>query len=206
MRYHSTRAAPRQRSRPPNQQRKRLAVTTSRLPTPAQLRKILQYDPKSGCFTWKPRPISDFATLNAWSTWNSRFVGKFALQSKCPRGYLSGYVMWRRCLAHRAAWAMHYGEWPRGQIDHIDGNPSNNAIKNLRDVSARSNQRNSKMPKNNTSGCVGVYKTKSGKWVATIGTARGNKHIGTFCEFGDAVSARKEAERRHGYHKNHGRK
>jgi hypothetical protein len=45
-------------------------------------------------------------------------------------------------LSHRLAWYLHYGHLPINFIDHIDGNPSNNKIENLRDVTAQQNQWN----------------------------------------------------------------
>jgi len=40
-------------------------------------------------------------------------------------GRMTGY--------HRMVWFWHYGKWPKGQIDHVDENPLNNRIENLRD-------------------------------------------------------------------------
>jgi len=47
-------------------------------------------------------------------------------------------------LAHRIVWGLHYGEFaPEDRvIDHIDGNPDNNRISNLRVVSHSENQKN----------------------------------------------------------------
>jgi hypothetical protein len=44
--------------------------------------------------------------------------------------------------SYRLAWYLHYGHLPINFIDHIDGNPSNNKIENLRDVTAQQNQWN----------------------------------------------------------------
>lgn len=46
--------------------------------------------------------------------------------------------------AHRVAWLLHYGEWPKQQIDHINGNRGDNRMCNLRDVSQTENQQNRK--------------------------------------------------------------
>ena len=43
---------------------------------------------------------------------------------------------------HRAVWALVHGSWPKYQIDHIDRDPSNNRIENLRDVPGGVNQMN----------------------------------------------------------------
>ena len=47
-------------------------------------------------------------------------------------------------LAHRVIWLMYYGEMPPEGlvIDHIDGNPDNNRIENLRAVTHKENSKN----------------------------------------------------------------
>ncbi|MGU3456584.1 HNH endonuclease signature motif containing protein [Brevundimonas sp. M1A4_2e] len=62
-------------------------------------------------------------------------------------------------MAHRIAWLLHYGEWPTDQIDHIDGDPHNNAITNLRVVTMTQNLRNRRTFKNNKLGVKGVCVT-----------------------------------------------
>ena len=65
---------------------------------------------------------------------------------------------------HRIVWVMHYGSIdPSDEIDHIDGNPSNNKIYNLRLVDRTTNNRNKRKHSNNTTGVTGVqfkYKRK----------------------------------------------
>jgi len=54
-------------------------------------------------------------------------------------GYVTIYLavipgIYRKFLAHRLAWLMHYGKFPDFTIDHINHNPGDNRISNLRDV------------------------------------------------------------------------
>lgn len=65
-------------------------------------------------------------------------------------GYYSG--------AHRFAWLLHTGSWPSGEIDHIDGDPSNNRISNLRDVDRQTNCQNIRIAHktNKSTGMLGV--------------------------------------------------
>jgi len=51
-------------------------------------------------------------------------------------------------------------------IDHINGNPSDNRIENLRIVSKTGNSRNHKMRKSNKSGVTGVTLMRNEGWVA----------------------------------------
>ena len=69
-------------------------------------------------------------------------------------------------FAHRIIYEMHHGEIPTGLlIDHIDGNPSNNNINNLRIVTHSVNNKNSKISSDNTTGVTGVlYNTKTNKY------------------------------------------
>ncbi|CAB4137445.1 HNH nuclease [uncultured Caudovirales phage] len=83
--------------------------------------------------------------------------------------------------AHRLAWFMHYGVWPDGEVDHIDGDRANNAIANLRCVSKSLNQRNRAVGVNNSTGFLGVYLNKaSGKYVAQWVGPNGRRRKGGF--------------------------
>lgn len=74
-----------------------------------------------------------------------------------PDGYCTGSLNNVPFSAHRVVYEMHNGPIPeQAEIDHIDGNRSNNNILNLRLVACVANQRNKKMPSTNTSGVVGV--------------------------------------------------
>jgi len=93
---------------------------------------------------------------------------------------------------HRIVWLIVYGKWPNGIIDHINRDPSDNRIENLRDVGHSENQLNRKH-----SGRVdypGVYVAKNGKYIANIKIQGNHKHLGTYETEADAISARKEAE------------
>jgi len=65
---------------------------------------------------------------------------------------------------HRIIFMMFHGYMPK-EIDHIDGNPSNNKVNNLRQATSSQNNYNQKMPKTNTSGIKGVSWDKNrNKW------------------------------------------
>lgn len=61
------------------------------------------------------------------------------------RGYRIIRLDWHKYLAHRLAWFYVYGAWPDHLIDHIDGNPLNNAIANLREVTIQQNRWNASL-------------------------------------------------------------
>jgi hypothetical protein len=83
----------------------------------------------------------------------------------------------RGVMAHRCAWFLHYGEWPAGQIDHIDRNGFNNRIGNLRLASRAANASNRRS--SNRTGFKGVRETPTG-WVASIRKDGVQHHIGRF--------------------------
>lgn len=104
--------------------------------------------------------------------------------------------------AHHVVWEMFFGPVPYGaEIDHINGNRSENRIENLRAVSKKENARNRKRPSNNTSGEIGVKVRKNGAFSVVVG----GKWIGTFRDFSEAQNARRSASIDAGYHANHGR-
>ena len=82
-------------------------------------------------------------------------------------------------------------------IDHIDGDPLNNAIANLRLCTPKENSRNSITPKNNTSGFKGVSVMKNGRFRAYISVDRRQVHLGIFDTAEDAFAAYMHAANDH---------
>ena len=186
-------------------------MTDTKIISIETLRKLLIYDPEAGTLTWRERGAEWFkdgkrGAENSARTWNTKNAGKTAFTFTDNRGCKQGAVFKVNYKAHRVVWAMHYGAWPVDQIDHINGNPSDNRIANLRDVSHKENMRNRKLPSTNTSGHVGVcWHRKARKWHAQIQVGGVNKHLGEFDEKADAIATRAAAEIKYGFHENHGR-
>lgn len=181
------------------------------LPSPRLLRRLIDYCPKTGAMVWEPRPVWMFKSFKreratAAKIWNSRFANGPALSSRDRHGYPRGHIFGQMHRAHRVAWAIHYGEWPSDEVDHINGNRADNRIGNLRVVSKFKNMRNARRSKANKSGVTGVYRRgDTGKWVAKLMHNRRVVNLGEYDQFEDAVSARKAGERKFGFHPNHGR-
>lgn len=182
-----------------------------RVPSAEEMERIqesMNYRPSTGQIIWKTRPGSHFESDSSCRAWNTRFSGRPAggEYSYSASSYLQVMLDRRPYKQHRVAWFLHYGEWPNMDIDHIDGDGTNNAINNLRLVKKTTNQRNRKLSKNNTSGTMGVrWSKRAKKWVACIYLHGKPRHLGSFSEYDDAVRARKKAEVDHGFHENHGR-
>lgn len=154
------------------------------------LKSALEYNPCTGIITWKN---------------GTRCQGKEA--GHCTkRGHRTISRKGILYQAHRIAWLLHYGTWPKNGIDHIDGNPSNNAINNLRDVGQDQNNKNKCIRKDSCTKVTGVSWCKiTNKWRAYISIKGKPVRLGYFDDFNLAVTCRKNAEIEHGYHKNHGR-
>lgn len=155
---------------------------------------VLEHDPLTGLFRWKVRTSN--ACKRGW------FAG-----SKNSGGYTELHMTWCHIYGHHLIWIMHNGSVPQYQIDHENGDRSDNRIANLRDVPPSENMRNVKRHITNTSGHVGVfwYKPRN-KWVARITVNYTLHHLGYFTDIADAIAARKAAEIFYGFHKNHGRR
>lgn len=137
--------------------------------TAARLKALFSYDKETGFFTRKigvrGESIGEVAgTLGGDGYWQIS-IG--------PRGARKIYK------AHRLAWLYVYSEWPEKQIDHINGNRSDNRWVNLREATQSQNNANAARRSDNTSGFKGVMRGRK-KWRAQI-TVRGkNLEIGTF--------------------------
>ena len=165
---------------------------------------MLRYEPDTGKLFWKER---DFApSASEMRRWNTRYANTEAFTSLTGGGYTNGHILGRWFRGHRVVWAIFYGEWPGGVIDHIDGNCRNNRIENLREVSRTVNSQNCARAKNNSSGVTGVkWRKNRSRWEAEIKVAGRAVYLGNFRDLPDAVAARKAAESRYGFHPNHDR-
>ena len=110
-------------------------------------------------------------------------------------GYIFVHVDGRFYKAHRIIWLMHYGYFPENNIDHINRNPSDNRIENLREIGQACNIRNTGNFKHNTSGVKGVCFDKwTLSWKASV-KVRGKSHaIGRSEDLVEAVAMRLAAE------------
>jgi len=162
--------------------------------TAAYVRSILHYDPETGEFRWKERTPDMFAPGRRpveWSckTWNSKNAGNVA-GVDCGRRYLRIGISGRDYYAHRLAWLWITGEWPLGEIDHINLDKSDNRWSNLREATHSQNTMNRPRRIDNTSGCKGVVWDRSrNKWAARIKLPERNKHLGRFSDREDAARA-----------------
>lgn len=137
--------------------------------TAERLREMLHYDLSTGRFVWRQRSGS---TGKAGAT----------AGTVDGRGYIRIGLDHRVYRAHRLAWLYVHGEWPAGEIDHINGDKQNNRLVNLRVVSRSENQQNLRTAhRRNSSDTLGVsLHIATGKWRARIWTGGRNKSLGLF--------------------------
>lgn len=180
------------------------------LPSQEKLNMLLSYDAQTGGLTWNSRDISTFQETGTrpaswlWKHWQSKMAGKPA--GSIQKGYARCCVDSENYLAHRVIWKMVNGTDPL-QIDHIDGNKSNNRMENLRDVSHQVNAKNRKLYENNTTGVPGVsFHPRDKVWQVRIGVGRGEEvHLGNYDNRQIAIAVRIAAQTLLDYHENHGR-
>jgi hypothetical protein len=110
-------------------------------------------------------------------------------------GKVSGKIKGKNIALHHIIKDFIYVPENKLVVDHIDRNFLNNKKENLRIVSQKINSCNTKIPKNNTSGTVGVIWDKfTDSWKASIMVNRKNINLGRFKNIQDAITARKNGE------------
>lgn len=175
------------------------------LPDQDTLRELLDYNALTGILTWRPRDESYFQSRRSFKYWNKRYANKPALTLKTKGGYFWGRVLGEKYSAARIIWVWVHGDEP-DQIDHINGDPGDNRLENLRSVSPTENCRNRSRISNNKSGVTGViWRNRAQVWYAYITNNGKQETIGFFKTKGEAVEARQRAAADLGYHENHGR-
>ena len=153
--------------------------------TAEQLKKTLDYDQNTGLFVWKIRPSKAVK------------MGDIAGCVEKRIGYVTIGIEKRIYKAHRLAWLYVYGEWPKGLIDHVNGNKADNKIANLRDVFADGNSQNVRKPnRRNKSGFMGVIWYQN-KWRASMSVNGKSKWLGDYSTPEEAHKVYIEAKRKY---------
>ncbi|RVL48458.1 HNH endonuclease [Sinorhizobium meliloti] len=157
--------------------------------TQENLKKHFKYDPETGGLFWLKRDGS--LRRAGW---------------KNEEGYLAVMIGGKRHRVHRIIWILTYGTHPE-VIDHLNGDRADNRLFNLREASVADNNRNTRRRKDNTSGVTGVYRSNNPNkpWRAQIADKGRDFALGSYSTLIEAAMARKAAEAKFGFHKNHGR-
>lgn len=132
---------------------------------------IINYEASTGSFTWSKARRGCSA-------------GKPAGHIN-REGYLVIKLNYRPVLAHRLAWFLVYGEWPKEGIDHINGERDDNRIANLRSVPHTINMQNKRAAMANNKSCalLGVtWNKQHKKWQAKVVANKRRHHVGYFSD------------------------
>lgn len=147
------------------------------------LKSILTYEKETGLIRWKIRPV--------------RSKKKTDIAGTLLDGYVVIVVSGKALKAHRVAWALTFNEWPKGLIDHINGNRSDNRIDNLRTGTQTQNLQNkrSALP-SSKSGLIGaMFDNSTGRFRARIRSNGKRINLGSFSTQDEAHFAYLKAKR-----------
>lgn len=138
------------------------------IPTAETLRLLFHYSPEDGVFT-RLKQV------------DARFPVGQTVGHRASNGYVRFTVAGYRTTAHRLAWLYMTGEWPTNDIDHIDGDRTNNRWSNLRHVSRSVNLQNIRQAKshNRSTGLLGAYQCGA-RFTSRIQILGKDKYLGVF--------------------------
>lgn len=128
--------------------------------------RLFRYDPSTGHIFWKV------------SRRGVRAAAGMRAGHMSKNGYVQIRTRGRRLLGHRLAWLLAHGHMPEAEIDHINGDPSDNRLCNLRSADRSQNGRNRRISSNSTTGFKGVTR-RYGRFMACI------RHNGKLIYLGD---------------------
>lgn len=141
----------------------------------------LRYEPETGLLFWR----------------TGRRIGRVA---GCigVEGYVQMKSDGRQFKAHRIAWLLATGSWPKDQLDHINHNCSDNRLINLREVNNEQNGYNRALQKNNKSKITGVSFFKpTNQWRVDIRIRKKLTCLGFFDDILEARKVRIAAEKKY---------
>lgn len=138
----------------------------------ATLRRILNYSPDTGVFTW----LQPAGKLNAGAV----------AGSPNGSGYVHIQIAKKLHKAHRLAWLYMTGEWPTLFIDHRNMITGDNRWDNLRQATRSQNACNKGVPNTSKSGVKGVESMPNGTFLADVTIDGKNTYLGTFATLEEA--------------------
>ena len=149
--------------------------------TAEQFAEWIAYDPETGIFVavQERRNIKGVGYPIGWTD---------------DRGYIRFFLNRKLYLAHRVAWFLIRGRWPKEEIDHINGIRSDNRIINLREATALQNCYAKQKHRDGKAPFKGITKAKRrgvwrGRWQAQIGVDNQTYHLGYFSDPKKAAEA-----------------
>lgn len=149
--------------------------------TQERLKELLRYDPDTGLFHW----IKSRRGVRGWRP----FAG-----SVMQNGYVQITIDYQVFLAHRLAFLYMDGALPSDEVDHINGNPTDNRFSNLRRADRSLNMQNRRAGWGKLGLAMGVSKSRK-KFRATIVASGVQHHLGMFSTAEEARNAYIEAKR-----------
>lgn len=153
-----------------------------------ELRRVLRYARAAGCFVWCASP-SHRAVIGARAG------------SQTKGGYWAIGYKRNQYYVHRLVWLFEHGEWPAAEIDHINGDPSDNRISNLRQATHQQNNHNRARNKTRTTpkgvDCQPSDMYPYRPWRARIKVGDRRITLGYFATPEEASSAYKAAAEKH---------
>lgn len=145
--------------------------------TADRARELLSYSHETGALTWR---------VNRSSAKAGNVAGRIN-----EDGYYRVKIDRVEHYAHRVIWLMVHGEFPAEEIDHVNRDPADNRLDNLRPATRAENSFNRGVQSSSKSGIKGVHWNKSSRsWLAIL---RG-KYLGSFPSKELALAARQQAE------------
>lgn len=165
------------------------------------VRRMIDYDPATGVFRWKPRTPDMFAAgvvrsaADKCNAWNAKFAGKL-----CGCVNVAGYwqitIYNKHYYGHRVAYAIMNGEWPTDEIDHVNMSRRDNRWENLREATRSDNGRNKR--KKSGLGLKGAsWDASRCKWIAQAGINGKSVFLGRYDREDDAHAAYVKFAERH---------
>lgn len=162
--------------------------------TTEMVRRLFVYNKQSGDLVFREREQCDFDTLLGYKNHLSRYANRVAGCVDKHHGYRFVRVLGHLYRAHRLIWLYVYGHWPKNDIDHINGDRSDNRLVNLREATRSENHWNKASITGRMKGVKPYPKNKKNPWCVSI-EKFGVRHWGGYHPTEDAANTAAKALR-----------